>query len=52
MNKREFDVVKKEIARRKGLDLSVITPEEINICEHVTGYSYSMLWGKSHERHQ
>jgi oligogalacturonide transporter len=51
MDKKEFDVVKKEIARRKGLDSSVITPEEIKICEHVTGYSYPMLWGQKDGNH-
>ncbi len=52
MDKQEFDVIKKEIARNKGLDSSVITTEEIKICESVTGYPYEKLWGKSHEIHQ
>lgn len=46
MNQKEFDVVKKEIARRKGEDDSVATPEEIAICEKVTGFAYDRLWNK------
>lgn len=46
MGCKEFNVVKKEIARRKGEDDSVITPEEIRICEKVTGFQYSKLWNK------
>jgi len=49
MDKREFDVIKKEIARNKGLDSSETTAEEIKICETVTGYPYAKLWGKSHD---
>lgn len=48
MNKKQFEVVKKEIARRKGEDSSVATPEEIEICEKVTGYKYENLWNKAH----
>lgn len=44
LTKKEFEVIKKEIARRKGEDLSVATEEEIRICEKVTGYSYDKLW--------
>lgn len=46
MNKREFDIVKKEIERRKGNDTSVATPEEIKICEKVTGFKFDKLWSK------
>ena len=46
MNKDQFDIVKKEIARRKGLDSSVPTPEEIAVCERVTGFAYKDLWNK------
>ncbi|MDE7258747.1 MAG: MFS transporter, partial [Lachnospiraceae bacterium] len=46
MNKAEFEVVKKEIARRKGEDNSKASAEEIAICEKVTGYSYDRLWNK------
>ncbi|MCR4999856.1 MAG: MFS transporter [Lachnospiraceae bacterium] len=44
MNKPEYDVIKKEIARRKGEDDSVASPEEIAICEKVTGFKYDRLW--------
>ena len=46
MKKREFEIVKKEIARRKGLDDSVATDEEIKTCEKVTGFAYDKLWNK------
>jgi oligogalacturonide transporter len=46
MNKKQFDVVKKEIARRKGEDTSKATAEEIAICEKVTGFKYAELWNK------
>ncbi len=41
---KEFRIVQKEIARRRGTDDSVITPEEIKVCEKVTGMSYDKLW--------
>jgi len=44
MNKKEYDVIKKEILRRKGEDTSVITDEEKAICEKVTGFKYENLW--------
>lgn len=46
MNHEEFEIIKKEIARRKGEDSSVATPEEIAVCEKVTGFSYEKLWKK------
>lgn len=46
MNKREFDIVKKEIARRKGEDCSKATDEEMKVCEKVTGFKYNELWKK------
>ena len=46
MNRREYDIVKKEIARRKGTDNSVATAEEITVCEKVTGFKYDKLWNK------
>ena len=49
MTKKEFDVIKTEIQRRKGLDDTVITANEKAICEHVTGYAYDKLWGNKHE---
>lgn len=47
LGKKEFDVVKKEIARRKGEDSSKATLEEIAVCERVTGYRYDNLWNKN-----
>ena len=44
---KEFVIVQKEIARRKGEETSVITPEEIKVCEKVTGMSYDRLWNKA-----
>ena len=46
VTKKEFDIIRKEVARRKGLDESVITPEEKAVCEKVTGYSYDRLWDR------
>lgn len=46
MNKKQFDVIKKEIARRKGEDNSKATAEEIAVCEKITGFSYDALWNK------
>ena len=46
MKKREFEIVKKEVARRKGLDDSVPTEEEIRVCEKVTGFKFDKLWNK------
>ncbi len=47
MNREEFLVIRKEIARRKGEDDSIITPEEIAVCEKVTGYPYEKLWDRN-----
>ena len=44
MNKREFEIVRREIARRRGEDGSVATPEEIAVCEKVTGFRFDHLW--------
>jgi oligogalacturonide transporter len=48
MNKPQFEIIRKEIARRKGEDDSVATPEEITVCEKVTGYSFDQLWNPDH----
>jgi len=47
MGKKEFDVIKKEVARRKGEESSVTTEEEKKICEKVTGVAYNKLWGSN-----
>ncbi len=44
LTKKEFDVVRNEIRRRKGVIMPKATPEEIRICEKVTGYRYDQLW--------
>lgn len=46
VNQKEFRIVRKEIARRKGEDSSAATPEEIAVCERVTGFAYKNLWKK------
>jgi oligogalacturonide transporter len=46
MNRHEFEVVQKEIARRKGEDDSATTAEEKAICEKVTGFHFDELWNK------
>ena len=46
MNKPQFEIIKREVARRKGEDTSKATPEEIAVCEKVTGYAYDKLWNK------
>lgn len=44
MNKSEFEIIKREIDRRKGIDQSEPTAEEIAVCEKVTGFGYDKLW--------
>lgn len=44
VNEKEFQIVRKEIARRKGEDDSTATAEEVAVCERVTGFSYENLW--------
>ncbi len=46
MNKSEFQVIRREISRRKGEDDSTASPGEIAICEKVTGFSYNRLWNR------
>ena len=46
MKQREFNIIKKEIARRKGEDSSEATPEEIQVCEKVTGFKFDKLWNR------
>jgi oligogalacturonide transporter len=41
---KEFAIIQKEIARRKGEDSSVTTDEEKRVCERVTGFAYDDLW--------
>ena len=46
VTKKEFDIVRREIDRRKGIEKSKATAEEIKVCEKVTGYRYDRLWNK------
>ena len=46
---KEFNIVKKEISRRRGEDSSSATPEEIRVCERVTGISYDKLWNSRNQ---
>lgn len=46
MKKKEFEIVKKDIARRKGEDTSKATDDEKRVIEKVTGFSYDRLWNR------
>lgn len=46
LNLKEFDIIKKEISRRKGEDDTIATEQEIAVCEKITGFKYSELWNK------
>ena len=46
MTSTEFDLVQKEIARKKGEDTSETTEEEKKILEKVSGFAYDKLWKK------
>ena len=47
VTQREFAIIRTEIDRRKGIDNSMATPEEIAIIEKATGFSYDKLWNKN-----
>lgn len=49
MTGREFNVVKQEIARRRGEDRSKTSPEEKRICEKVCGIPYDRLWDPANQ---
>ena len=51
MKQKEFEIIKKEIARRKGEDTSLITEEEKAVCEKVTGFHYDQLWNRENAMH-
>jgi oligogalacturonide transporter len=44
MGKKEFEIVKRDIARRKGEVAEPATEEEKKVCEKITGFSYASLW--------
>ena len=46
VTKTEFEIVRKEIRRRKGEDTSEVTEDEKLVCEKVTGFPYSKLWDR------
>ena len=49
MTQREFDIVKKEIKRKRGEDNSVTNEEEKAVCERDTGPPYEKLWDHKNE---
>ena len=49
MTEKEFNIVKKEISRRRGEDSSAASPEEIRICERVTGLPFDRLWDPANQ---
>ena len=44
LTKKEFDLIHKEIDRRKGKDASVTTEDEKKTLEKITGFAYNDLW--------
>ena len=44
MKKKEFEIVKKEIARRLGEESSETSEEEKKVCEKITGFKFDRLW--------
>ena len=44
MKKKEFEIVKKEIARRLGEEDSAVSEEEKKVCEKITGFKFEKLW--------
>lgn len=48
MQKKEFEIVRRDVKRRKGEDSSQPTEEEVRVIERVTGFKYDELWKKDH----
>ncbi len=44
MTDKEFKMVQKDIARRKGTEKEKVTEKEKAALEKVTGFSYEKLW--------
>ena len=44
MTGREYEIVRKDVARRKGEISEPVTEEEKQVCEKVTGIAYDRLW--------
>lgn len=50
ITKKEFDVVQRDIARRKGDDDSTATEEEKRILKCITGFEYDKLWNEENQK--
>lgn len=46
VTKKEFDIIRREVARRKGEDTSATTDDERKVCEKVTGFKFEELWNR------
>lgn len=49
MTEKEYNVIKRDIARRRGEDIPAATEEERRICERVCGISYNRLFDPANE---
>lgn len=50
LGKKEFGVVQRDLARRKGENKTIATEEERYILERVTGFTYEALWNIDNAR--
>ena len=50
LGKKEFEVIQRDLARRKGEITTTATEEEKFICEKVTGFAYEDLWNAENAR--
>ena len=46
VTKKEFDIIRREVARRRGEDTSATTDDERKVCEKVTGFKFEELWNR------
>lgn len=51
ISKREFALVKTEIARRRGEEEGLASQEDRAVLERVTGFAYEELWNKTNAYH-
>ena len=51
ITRKEFDIVRREIKRRKGEADFEPTKEEIKVCERVTGFKFDELWNIENASH-
>ena len=49
MTEKEYNVIKRDISRRRGEDIPAATEEERRICERVCGISYNRLFDPANE---